>query len=1162
MKKWLSAAVFFFSVSSFAAEEDCSELLQTAIQRQADEIEQLQVEYRKVLGIFVDPFDLVWSPEEGERLFARLTVHKEGKDWIPGPLGVINTELKKSLVFSVSYDEEMVGRLLSDIRSSLGKDGTERMDRQSNLLALKYIREYLRRFEKKQEIIDRDGERIEETKQEKEDSPKPKEQQTPQPPPRYPKLPKSYKPFTKDVSQTGGEQTPYRVAEVNFKAKLFVGRRYGEILRYAPEPFNEGVLPLAQRQPGKFKKTSRKMIVHTLGEREVTLFLPSGYRPLQPSDARASIFVEESGGYVLRLKANLSEVVIPLVEDSKIVLMAPVLEYYSRPVGFAENEWPDKIQAEVLRRFSREAGLKQPLEVARTLTQHISQEYLYSINARVETDPIDALNGGSFQCDMAAFIMIGILRDVYQIPARAVGGYPAKKYKSGADQKSYLVLPATGHAWVEVFHAGEWHTFDPTPVKKDGKESEDDSQSEYSSWESGTESSKKNEESSLKEQRPRGNQERENHISRLQKNTEEGLEKNLTDKEKLEFKKDEELSLKELADNLELGSLELEPKQDNPLTARAMRVFLQTALDPHRKGEEVQTMLNGMLKVSREFSDPQFSRLYREALDVHSGNHPGLNDWVEQLIAKIPKQDLNKTHQDMFKFKSSLEIFAKVMDLNGGIPYPGKLLELLDSAYALINAQIHPDAKDIGIVQHLAKNLPELALQLLKRRYDLSSVGPNSPTMKVAQQMRKGKLSDLRLMAILNPLTDFILNASPRPDSIEVRQWQRNLRRTMGRDLLPLERPSDVTRAIIQRPDLSIEDNIKNGTIFVPTRRQITPISLGYGKDEAERISIVLYDTSGSMSGSTGHFQAGLISTFTAKALSDLSPSGRHRHKVVLVPFDSEPKKPIPVTNAAQGLDIIDNYHTKLGNTGGGTDIQAALMQAMSLIADAEKRSGEPLAAANIILMTDGQSDIDAKELYRARSAIDRQTPLQTMFISIGETNPQLMEFAMDSRSTGMEKGFYREFRSDHIEDILKEAAELDFDGQDYFYTEKAPEDIQEIYTIMEYIRGEVAIFSRKIRNANGYTTARDNLDKLEKIKWHNVSNVDRPLEKWLIGLRLFAHTPVFKERRFLEMIVDDLLVHFEHLAGVNLNTLSDHEQEQLRHLVRYAAGLEFKVKE
>ena len=1156
-----SFAVVLFSLVGVlpADERDCTELLLPSLQRQADEVEELEAEYRQTLGIFANLFDFVLSAEEGDRLFARLAIRQWGDDWVESPLGAINRELKRIHAGSYDYNPEMAESIVADIRSSLGNPEMERMDLQGNLLALWYVREYLRKFDDGAEVVDRDGEKIPEPERPGQSEGVDKPEKGEPPPPEYPEMPDSYKPFTKELSQGGGDQTPHRVVEANFKTGFFVGKRYGEISRHSPMPFQVGILPVAPGQPGKFKETSKEMLVRTFGKREVALFLPSGHRPLQPSDARASIVTEDSGVHTLRLKGDLSRVVVPLVEESGADGMVPLLEYYSRPVGFAENEWPEKIRAEVLRRFPPGEGKTQPLKVADALAGHISKEYLYSVGSRLETDPIEALKAGAFQCDMAAYIMTAVLRDFYQIPARAVGGYPAQKYKGGADQKSYLTLPGEAHAWVEVLHDGRWHTFDPTPVMRDRKEPDSGNNSEYSPWEGES----AGEADSPSQGRSSGEGEKAgDHASRLEQNTREGLEKNRRvggEAELPEVAGEEAgLGLKDLADRLELGSLELEPIHDNPLTARAMRVFLQGTLDPRRRGEDVQNLLNGMLEGSRKFPIPQFQQLYREALDAHASHHPGLNDWIDQLVAMMPKQELDKTHQEMFALISGLRIYGRVLDGDGAVPYPGKLLDSLDEAYRLINSRVHPDAGDIGIVKDLTRNLPNLALQLLKRRYDLASVGPNAPTRKVAKKLKQGVLNDLRLMAILNPLTDFILNATPRPESIPVKKWEKNFRRILGRDLLPLDRPSDIARALIGRPDLPLEENIRLGSAFVPGRRQVAHISGSHGKEEAERVTIVLYDTSGSMFGSPGQFQAGLISSFTAKALSDLSPSGRHRHRVVLVPFDSKPGTPVPVTNAAEGLDVIDNYHKNLANTGGGTDIQSALMQGMALIADAEKRGGEPLAAANIILMTDGIDDgIDTGELYRARVAIDRRTPLQVMFIAIGETNPVLMNFAMDSRSAGMEKGFYREFRGDLIGDILREASDSNFGGGDHFYTDTKPEEISgEWAGIMESARSEAITFTRLIGSRH-HTSARDNLDNLRKIKWHNITDMDRPLEKWLIGLRLFAGTPIFRDRRLLEPIADDLLVNFERLAGVDLNALGDHEQEQLRHFLRYAAGLE-----
>ena len=99
--------------------------------------------------------------------------------------------------------------------------------------------------------------------------------------------------------------------------------------------------------------------------------------------------------------------------------------------------------------------------------------------------------------------------------------------------------------------------------------------------------------------------------------------------------------------------------------------------------------------------------------------------------------------------------------------------------------------------------------------------------------------------------------------------------------------------------------------------------------------------------------------------------------------------------------------------------------------------------------------------------------------------------------------------------------------------------------------------FSDQVYYGNQYVSAREHLEELEKLKWRDVKQADRPLEKWLIKVRQLARHPVFQDKRLLERVVDDLVTHFEILTGVKMDSLSDHEQEQLRHLIRYAAGLE-----
>ncbi len=1172
----LTLSLFFFPQSGVAGGKcenflSSRDPLQEKIQKHDSRIRDLIYKYRQKLGFYHDAFAMVWTPEQGDRVFRRLSVRLKDGKWMKSPLFVVNQQLKHAYVGKSSYDEGLVQWIIDDATYLLKQSQVDRVDLQSNLLALKYATEYLRRFKEPEIVVDRDGKKAgEKARDPKQKKSKRSQKSEEDQPPEYPDLPKEYKPSIIDTqSQSNGKQKNHRVAEVNFKVPFFAQRHFSDVVREAAHPFKEVALPFTFSQPAGFMQTGKEMIVRTFGKKKVDLFLPPGFKPLQPSDPRAVISRLETGGYSLELKDDLAEIHIPLIEDTDILLLLHLQEIYARPVGFKIEEWPDLIQAEIIRRFSKEDAKSQPLKIAQAVSSHIASEYLYSVGPRSETDPIQAFQAGAFQCDMAAFAMVGILRDVYQIPSRVVGGFKGKTYLSGKDGKSYLVIPGEAHAWVEVFSDGKWHAFDPTPIGKDKKNNQKGT-SEYSDITFEDVSEFKNEEEKGELLLPRPQEDRkkkQDHKARLDKNTQKRIKKADKKQKSIDKKKnqadEDQLTLEELANQLELGSLELEPKIDrNALLERVMRILLRTALDPTQRGIDIQDRLSQIYSFLKRFSFSNIKQIYQEGLSAHSNDHPGLKNWIDRLVRMMSEQDVNKTYQELHKIIFALEAYSKTLDRDGKIQIPEELLEILDLAKKEIYKLAHPSSQDIGLVQDLQKNLPSVARLLLKQLFGLSTVGPNAPTRKVAKELKKGKLNDLRLLSILSPLSDFILNSTPRPEGIEIKTWQRDLRRPMGKDLLPLQRFSDMTRALLGQPGKIIEENIQDGTAYVAVRRQRVQISAGHGKEEAERITIVLYDTSGSMDGKPGRFQAGLISAFTAKALSDVSRGGHHRHKVVLVSFDDVPGAPIPVTNTAEALDVIRNYQSKLKNTRGGTNIQKALLQAMSLIADAEKKSGEPLAAANIVLMTDGQAEINTAELFRARKAIDRQTPLQTMFIAINQTNEELIRFAMDSQKIGAERGFYREFTSEHINDILNEADHLNLKGRNDFYTDKSANDLsEEVYYLLDQSLSLAAKFSDQIYYGNQYVPARDHLEELEKLKLRNIPQIERPLERWLIKVRRFVRHPVFQDQRLLERVVDDLVTHFEQLTGIKKGSLSDYEQEQLKHLVRFAARLKEESK-
>lgn len=1183
MKKLWLAFIILNVFAGTANANTCKNLfqendpVQNHITNKEPEIFDLIKDYIARLGPHQDPFSGIVNLSHGDQIFQRLSVRPKDGKWAHSSLGVINYNLKKTYSSPSSYNPKLVQWVIDDARFFLKLKDVELTELQSNLMALRYALNYTRRYKKIETVVDRDGnpQKPDEKKPDKkkpEDKKPEEEKKEEDSEPEYPELPEQYKPFTKDTEQKGDgkKQKKHRVAELNFEVPFFAQRFFSNISRSSNHPFQESVFPVTLPPPARGRNTGKVLTVRTFGKNRVTLFVPPLHKPLQPLDPRAKITRSESGGYVLTLTEPLNEVNIPVVEDTNISMMPHILELYTRAVGFQKKEWPAKLQTAILHRIREQDGKADPLRTAQAIADHLAKDYLYSVGPRSETDPVEALKVGAFQCDMAAYTMVALLRDVYKIPSRVVGGYRAKESSKGSNKNSYLVLPGEAHAWVEVFHDGRWNLFDPTPIKKDKKDDpKNSSADEYQDRklentpdaepESNPESDAKPD--SKPDSQPRKKSDHKKQVDQdTQKRVEETEKNNDKNKDKDEKDGDEvsELTKEDLIKELEVGSLELEPpKNQNVLLNRLYRTILKISIDPTLRGQDVQENLARIANMIRHFTSEALREFYNVAKSAHTTDHPGLKEWVEQVIRLASSQDVNKTYQEIHQIRSALEVYSKLLDREGFVTTPVELIETLKQAMVKLAELAHPDSKDIGLVQDFAKTLPAIVRRLLQQEFGLNSIGPNAQTKNLAKKLRNGDMNDLRLLSMLSPLSDFILNSTPRPEYIDIKTWQRDTSRPRGRDLLPLQRFSDLSRSIITQPGKSLEQNILDSTAYVLNRRKRVSIPAGHGSEEAERITIVLYDTSGSMSGEPGEFQAGLISAFTAKALSDVTPSGRHRHRVVIVPFDDSPGTPVKVTNSQEALSLIKNYHNQLQNTGGGTDIQKALLQAMALIADAEKRSGEPLAAANIVLMTDGGANINTQELYQARKAIDRQTPLQTMFIAINQTNPDLMKFAMDSQSMGSEKGFYREFTPDVISQILAESKEP-LKSADFFYTDKAAVEIPaEVYNLLEKALRLAREFSDKVAYSNQYIPAADHLKDFEKTRWLGTDHADRPLEEWLRQVQAKLDQPIFRNQRLTEKAIDDLFRNMEQLTGIQFNSFSGHEQERLRHILRKAAGLD-----
>lgn len=113
----------------------------------------------------------------------------------------------------------------------------------------------------------------------------------------------------------------------------------------------------------------------------------------------------------------------------------------------------------------------------------------------------------------------------------------------------------------------------------------------------------------------------------------------------------------------------------------------------------------------------------------------------------------------------------------------------------------------------------------------------------------------------------------------------------------------------------------------------------------------------------------------------------------VLIPFSDEPQEPIEATGS-DTKDLL--YAAKRHDADGGTDMYAALAEALRLAKSATADGGYTVAIA---LMTDGQSETDNQEaFYRAYDAVGIDVPVFS--IMFGEADPTQLD-ELSQRTNG-----------------------------------------------------------------------------------------------------------------------------------------------------------------
>jgi transglutaminase-like putative cysteine protease/Mg-chelatase subunit ChlD len=1131
--------------------------------------------YEKQLGFYANPFAYVLDNDEANLVYQGLLTQEGSFFCEDSYLFKIKFELIRN---HNTLNLEFIQKFLIEAESAAKSNTPNLRSKQSHLLGLKMLLPYLNRFVEQKEVTPPTNEEQPESKEEKAEKKEEKKQKKDEADPEWPsELNDSYKPHTKDLGSDEDNRKKNIIAEVNFKTFVFGQITYDSVIRNNNSPFQATDLPwLVEKSPIIERGITNEYIkIYPLGKRELKLFMPTGYTPGRPDEPEATIKSAEKGGYRLSLAKDFKELKIPLYKTPVSKLTDYLKDIYTKKVGISIEEIPEKASVAIIHKFDPKVTTHKTEEIAKAIANHLAKDYLYSSGSRPETDPIAALKVGAFQCDMAAYIMTAILRDIYNIPSRVVAGYRAKRANNDNKIQSYLLTPEDGHAWVEAFIDGSWHYFDPNPIKKDKEnDKKEKEKKDFSDWDDENPTDKNN-----KEKKDFSDWDDENPTDKNnedQKNNKADGNEAADDKDKIkeEVKEEKEAATasenedknnekdtflhQELDEKLHDVLLEHD-KEANPIKKAAWRNILIYSLNPFQSSYDIQNKLHSYETVFEHAQE--LKKVLYDGREAHEKSHYPLAKWVDDISQKIFNQDINETYKDLLRIIRILKIYREVSDRSSIKNLSLEIEKYLDTTLNILDKLNSDIAEDIALVDDFKDNSPPLLWKFLREKYNLNIIGANIPTQNLAADIRAGKLNDEKLISALYGYTDFILNSSFKPGKMEVKTWlQESL--TRGRDILPLTRFSDWRNTILTRPDLDIIGNMEQQAAYHLTNRKKIFTESKKEQNEAERITVVGFDTSGSMAGDLDRFQAALITAFACRAINDVTSSGKHRHKILLVPFDNKVGTPIKINNIDDISNLIKNYKSWLKNTSGGTDIQEFLLQAMALIAEAQTNTKSPLDTANIIVMSDGESPIDYALIKKARNAIHRDTPLQTMFVALGSTNPDLKRFARDAEQMGMNTpDLYRSFSHQKIAQTIDESEKNNLEKhRKAFYSLKKPSDIiqddrDKIISTFKTIIEK----TKQLREKTLIRTTTANKPEYHKKYLYSKtsalskkSHQERKIEAWLHEFREWIKKhEIHKDPKLFELILDDLMINFEKSFNVKFEDLSHYELEQLNHLLQ-----------
>jgi hypothetical protein len=184
-------------------------------------------------------------------------------------------------------------------------------------------------------------------------------------------------------------------------------------------------------------------------------------------------------------------------------------------------------------------------------------------------------------------------------------------------------------------------------------------------------------------------------------------------------------------------------------------------------------------------------------------------------------------------------------------------------------------------------------------------------------------------------------------------------------------------------------------------------------------VRVYVLDGSGSMKGPRARVRDAILIAELATLIARLNAPGATRCTLFYRYFDEELGRVSRIDGIASAKAAIRDVVATVRE--GGTNIEAALLSSLAQIESARELDPD-LSRAQVVLVTDGEADVDEARIVAARDAI-KGLPIGVSVIALGQENPALRALVAKQRAKG-EPAFYHFLHDDELAAIAR--GELD----------------------------------------------------------------------------------------------------------------------------------------